>query len=1441
MLPAEGTVADRVTLYEEQQEIARKKAMLAAAPQYTAAPTVRQVLQGASMPPPPYTPAPEIPAWRMNAPQMAALPTGANYPSYQMPTSLADKLRGALGGVTSSIGRVGDIQLPERFKAQNISETVTAPIAVRTMLAGSMLGTEAPPGYENQSLSRQDRLKMLGPAQTGGLSFEESLASWRKLPPEMQAAQGAFNDPANLLLGGALGNQVVRGVGYGVEFAGGAAMKDVAGVVQALGRTTSDAFKGWMERQIAHPQAEEMLGVPRSVVQGMVAEEAPKVQSLAPTMDELARMTPAEKKFVMSEGLRGAEDMMSRGPSPITFTELNTMTPDQVIARVGEELERIAKNEPISLVERAKRAAISFVNPEAAKDENYLMAQVWQNRLNRRMGAAWGDIISEWEKSNKQLLFRVDKNNNILTIPEEAGLSRQYGDVMENPSRYVEWLTPEQTAFVQKRGETWNKLANWYEDMTHEEFPRRLGNEYYSPRHVLEEEGLPAKGPTNPFEERKYSTVAGGQEAGVVYAVDDPAVVASHVRYVYNKAADVTMGREYATKIGIRPIDRVAPELLEDTRVAKVALTETRNAVRAEVNEAYATQQAVISDLEKERGFIATNRSPDVKAAYQQERQAQKAWAEVERPLTSQSLEVGPPELQVRLATGRTVEVPARKADLWTEYQRLRTERVAVRKAALENIDVELIAERAKLKALPHGTNAVEKSPDVLQAKIQLKTAASKASKAKLQARTKAGVGYQFVRGRVGGGRIFRDDIAKAIMERYGVPETPNGIRTLSNILFSPMRAVRATADYGVMFIQGWDPLMINPKDWSVGMSRGLHDVARDQGRRAQYIEANMDVIGDMIKHGWKPRGAEFGMGSLGMHGLPVIGKPLQIFDELFSHPMNITAVELNKSGRQIYRLTGADETELQALTDVINNLTGSVKYGGGVNEDRVFFAARFLRSQIALAADAFKPGMRGTVARQLFATMFTFAGSATILINEAMGEPWTLNLLDPKGFTVRIGDKHVSLLGPGAPLLRGFAHLVTGDPLYLVTRTGRGKLAPGLSNIVDLLVGENFLGQKVDVTNAKGFLSYVLQQVTPMSSGEAGGALKGIPNPFGGSVSESGGAWKDIARRATEGALALSGARAFPLSDWDKKMEAQRQMFKGRSGDELTKTEAEAFDKAHPEFKEAEGKRTAEEYAKVDQKTVVLQLTNVARDAFQAELEKVPSKASPEAQKEAYQSARDAFGATLSTLRVANPEVFADWDKKVKVGDPETPEEWTREQVYKGYTSIFTQFEDPDTHRVPSESKDEMGLRLDEYMADLTETQASQLLEDMGAKDTPWLSGYRADMRDLKPSYDNRDKIWLEFAKRDSNLKPFANYSDYYDSVLVDYQKRGLSAAEAAQEPAVKAFTRFAEPRNQDFDLRNPRLAAIRAYWSDGVVHSRPAAEEYHTMYKVWPRLVLP
>ena len=61
MLPAEGTVADRVTLYENQQEIARKRAMLAAAPQYTAAPTVRQVLQGASMPPPPYTPAPYAP------------------------------------------------------------------------------------------------------------------------------------------------------------------------------------------------------------------------------------------------------------------------------------------------------------------------------------------------------------------------------------------------------------------------------------------------------------------------------------------------------------------------------------------------------------------------------------------------------------------------------------------------------------------------------------------------------------------------------------------------------------------------------------------------------------------------------------------------------------------------------------------------------------------------------------------------------------------------------------------------------------------------------------------------------------------------------------------------------------------------------------------------------------------------------------------------------------------------------------------------------------------------------------------------------------------------------------------------------------------------------------------------------------------------------------
>lgn len=358
---------------------------------------------------------------------------------------------------------------------------------------------------------------------------------------------------------------------------------------------------------------------------------------------------------------------------------------------------------------------------------------------------------------------------------------------------------------------------------------------------------------------------------------------------------------------------------------------------------------------------------------------------------------------------------------------------------------------------------------------------------------------------------------------------------------------------------------------------------------------------------------------------------------------------------------------------------------------------------------------------------------------------------------------------------------------------------------------------------------------------------MKGLPNPFAGSVAESGGAWKDIARRGVEGALAISGARAFPFSDWDKKNEAFRDFISPETGKptgvsygEGTKVDKAAFDAAYPEFKEAERKRTEEQFANLDQQTVVLQLTNVARDAFRAELEKVPDKPSPEAQKIAYQGARDAFGATLSVLRAASPEVFAEWDKKVKLGDPKMPEKWTREQVYKGYTSIFTQFEDLVTHRVPPESKDEMGQRLDEYMASLTETQASELLADMGAEDTPWLKGYRQDMRDLKPYYDNQDESWKKFVPGypSLSLEKFPTFYDYLDFIKVQYQEEGKAAGNVSNDPIVKNFTAVSEAKNAAFWLKNYRLDAIHAHWTDGVVHSGNARKEYHTMYGTWPRV---
>jgi hypothetical protein len=858
------------------------------------------------------------------------------------------------------------------------------------------------------------------------------------------------------------------------------------------------------------------------------ARPEPELPPMGGGMDTSLRYPSAASEEAAALGTRLITPEMAAAKSPFEFPNPETLTADEIAGRVTSELERVAVPKPETMGQRVVGAVKTFFNPEAIKDKDYVTQQVWQNKRNRRMGQATGRWVGDWEASSRGKLFTTTPADEIATIPEGVGLSRKYGDVMSNPSLYKEWLTEEQMAFVRKRGETFEKVAQWYEDVAHERVPRRLQDEYYSPREVVEVRGRESSRMTDAFEPREYTTEAEGSAAGVKYNPASPDVAAATIRKLYNRAADVITGREYALQIGKRPIDLMDPQLLEDVRVARLAFTETRKAVRTELQQQITLARRAKADATQLVGRARRGEMVDAKAAQTAVRAAENDLRAAQRKLAQIRGKGGP--------VGGTTLAEQRAAVADAE-QRLADAKKLVTQTkwlAAQDAVTELEAANRLLQRTERATEAaVQRHPDVLAAKEVVQKAIRIAAKAREKA-TRPAVGFERVSGRVGRGRIFPVDVARAIIRRTGVPETPNGIKTLSDVIFSPLRAVRATADYGVMFIQGYNPLLTHPASWSKGMSRGFRQVMFDQGSRAAYIERNAGNLKELAQLGWSPRGAEYEVGGGVLHRLPGIGRAATKFDELFSEPMNITAVEMWREGKELYKLGPADllpgKTRGQELADSITKFTGTVRYGGGMNEQRALFAAKFVRSMVGIGGDAFKPGIKGIEARRLFRNMFVVSSIGTIAINEAMGKPWTLDLRDPRSFTVPIGNKHVSLLGPWAPVFRGVAKAVTGDPLYLGSRTTRGKLAPGLSNIVDLLTGETFMGDELDITNLKQTLGYLGEQFIPIGVGQAGESLRTID-------------WtdpKDVLRVIGESTLEVTGARAFPINPWERVQEAR-------------------------------------------------------------------------------------------------------------------------------------------------------------------------------------------------------------------------------------------------------------------------------------------------------------
>jgi len=1413
------------------------------------------------------TPAP-IPTPRPMAtpvPQENAITRGY----YNAPTG-GGGLLGAIGQGYSRLNRAatqGASNLTQLLgeKAEDFQNTVVIPNAYRAqLLSAGVLGTEGPPGTAGKSRLSAIREAIWPPSNAGS---PEELAniqqSWARNPMGYRMGMETLFHPASYYAGPEALARLPEVAALGPEFVGALGVKSA---VEATSRLAAAA---------------------RPAIETKVAEYAPTVREAAVgargEAGYVGRMPEEATGLTKAELAAPEKDVLvATAESPFKFPDLNTLPEGEKVGWVRQELQRIGEGAEQTRLSQMGEGVATFVNPEAAKGKTFLNTEVAQLRDNRIKGSFMAHHIEEYSRSNRKL-FDIDVDNNIRTIPEELGLSRQYEDIMESPTLYREYLTPEQMTFAREQGAMFEELATWFENTTHEMIGRTRGAEFYHPRIVTKIGDVKVTTPSDMLRRRIYPTMAEGKATAHEYAPDSAAVVGDAVRTMYNRGADAVFGREYSNTIGKRPIDMIAPDLLENATVRIEAEKATKALVAEKMKADYAAQQEIVSQLEKDLARATKGRSADIKANRLVRQQAEKELATAQRRLgllratqtgqreagaatvarrtaaqpdvaainkrlTAADQDIAQLEGEIQYRRGRA-SVPAPnpkdakrltflrqwKQDMRANLREWRTAADATTKeakarliqedmakwdadlsnlaaerdtllaqaksaraaetgavsAVKESIRKDLALERSRLRMLPQFSNtALLRNPDVMAAREASRRAIRMAQVAK--GRVEGGRGLVKVGGRAGGGRFFPEDIARTIVERSGVRESPSGLRTAADWVFMPLRGAKTAFDLGVALIHGWNPLMVHPIKWGSAFRTAMDQIARNTaGKRAAWEKANADVIYELADNLFKVRGLRQEVGVQ----LP------RVIEELFSHPLNVGAVEIWKGAKNIYKITGAteDAAKMKQLADVLLKEMGTVRHGGGINEERALFAARFLRSLIGVAGDATKGGIRGTEARKIFRNMFAVASAGTIVISELQGQDWTLDLRDIRAFTVRIGNQRVSLLGPWAPLFRGVAHVVTGDPAYLITRTLRSKLAPGLSNFVDFVAGEDFLGHEVDITKPETLVPYLASQAVPLAQGQAYESAQGID-------------WRDpkeVLVGAVVSSLNLLGGRVNPVMDYEKRNDVARQMFKGRTWDKLSEDEQDQLNAAHPEFGEAQTRETERRYSALDQLVVVQKMMGDARVDFKAGMEQVPLQPDGPSQVAMYRSAQENYIAGINRIRRSNPETFAEWEKR----QPKT----ARQAVYKGYTDIFGQFSDPVTGLLPDDKKDAMFQAVDTYMASLTDAQAADLNADIGAGDSPWLKQYHADSKTFKPYWDVDDQVWQRgFAKETG----YATYNDYYDSIMASVVKGGMTREMVIasnmldNDPVVKLFTSVRADERNGLLAQNPEMAQIGLHY---------------------------
>jgi hypothetical protein len=341
----------------------------------------------------------------------------------------------------------------------------------------------------------------------------------------------------------------------------------------------------------------------------------------------------------------------------------------------------------------------------------------------------------------------------------------------------------------------------------------------------------------------------------------------------------------------------------------------------------------------------------------------------------------------------------------------------------------------------------------------------------------------------------FADSMNQALTTSTG--SLTRGVATFNN----GARALMATMDLSAAGIQGLLALGTHPIQASKAIVRATASLANPEWYNG-YIKSKQGALEGFISKGGKWASnddmGEF-MFSKTLQKIPVLGRIMDKSNLAFSRTGNLLRLQLFESAMEGSRLKnfgskgalakGVTDAESRKIVSLINSATGFHNGKPASWESVALFAPRFFRSQIDVAQRALlKGGKDADLARMMLFRTFALGSAMTISVNKLRGEETEFNPIrvtedGTMSFNSNfmrmknIGGQDVSLFGAWDSLLGLMTTAAVAGPMPGASRLFRTKASPAMSTLMDMVEGETFDGQEVDVMSLDGLMNALVTE----------------------------------------------------------------------------------------------------------------------------------------------------------------------------------------------------------------------------------------------------------------------------------------------------------------------------------------------------------------------------